>query len=265
MELKFKLEVFEGPLDLLLHLIEKNKLDIYDIPIAQITDQYVAYVREMAKNDLDIASEFLVMAAQLLMIKSKMLLPKPEETEEETDPELLKEELTKRLLELKMIKYLSGKLRLNEEDGRKRFFGYEDIPPEVLKYRPAPDLDRLMYGMDVNVLNRAFGDALRRAAERKDPIRSRFGTIEAEKVDVQGRVRNIKTVLKAKLQKDKKLKFNNLLDAGGGVLSEIVTFLVLLEMMRGGYISAFQERVGEEIDITVLKDPESFGESGEFL
>ena len=106
MELKFKLEVFEGPLDLLLHLIEKNKLDIYDIPIAQITDQYVEYVREMAKSDLDVASEFLVMAAQLLMIKSKMLLPKPEEEEEETDPELLKEELTKRLLELKMIKYL---------------------------------------------------------------------------------------------------------------------------------------------------------------
>ena len=97
MELKFKLEVFEGPLDLLLHLIEKNKLDIYDIPIAEITDQYVAYVREMARSDLDVASEFLVMAAQLLMIKSKILLPKPKEDEEDTDPEILKEELERRL------------------------------------------------------------------------------------------------------------------------------------------------------------------------
>ncbi len=261
MELKFKLEVFEGPLDLLLHLIEKNKLDIYDIPIAQITDQYVEYVREMAKNDLDIASEFLVMAAQLLMIKSKMLLPKPEEEEEETDPELMKEELTKRLLELKMIKYLSGKLRLGEEVGRKRFFGYEDIPAEVLKYRPAPDLDKLMYGMDVNVLNRAFADALRRAAERKDPIRSRFGTIEAEKVDVAGRVQGIKTIMKREI----KLTFKNLLDKKGGILSEIVTFLVLLEMMKGGFVSVTQEGVGAQIDITVLKDPEGFGESGEFL
>ena len=261
MELQFKLEVFEGPLDLLLHLIEKNKLDIYDIPIAQITDQYVEYVREMATNDLDIASEFLVMAAQLLMIKSKMLLPKPEEEEEDTDPELMKEELTRRLLELKMIKYLSGRLRIEEDAGRKRFFGYEDIPSEVLKYRPAPDLDKLMYGMDLNVLNRAFADALRRAADRKDPIRSRFGTIEAEKVDVAGRVQGIKTILK----REKKLTFNNLLDKKGGVLSEIVTFLVLLEMMKGGFVTASQEGVGTQIDITVLKDPEGFGGSGEFL
>ncbi len=261
MELKFKLEVFEGPLDLLLHLVEKNKLDIYDIPIAEITDQYVAYVREMAKNDLDIASEFLVMAAQLLMIKSKMLLPKPKLEEDETDPELLKEELSRRLLELKMIKYLSGKLRINEESGRKRFFGYEDIPADVLKYKPAPDLDMLMYGMDVNVLNRAFADALRRAADRKDPVRSRFGTIEAEKVDVAVRVQGIKKILK----KGKKLTFNNLLEKEGGILSEIVTFLVLLEMMRGGFVSVFQEGVGTRIDITVLKDPEGFGDSGEFL
>ena len=77
MSLEIKLQVFEGPLELLLHLIEKNKLDIYDIPIAQITDQYVEYVREMARNDLDLASEFLVIAAQLLMMKSRMLLPKP--------------------------------------------------------------------------------------------------------------------------------------------------------------------------------------------
>ena len=176
-------------------------------------------------------------------------------------PVPLKEELERRLLELKMIKYLSGRLRINEEAGRKRFFGYEDIPSEVLKYRPAPDLDKLMYGMDVNVLNRAFADALRRAADRKDPIRSRFGTIEAEKVDVAGRVQGIKTILK----REKKLTFNNLLEKEGGILSEIVTFLVLLEMMKGGFVTASQEGVGTQIDITVLKDPEGFGGSGEFM
>lgn len=82
-KLNFKLEVFEGPLDLLLHLIEKNKVNIYDIPIAEITDQYMAYLDEMKRRDLDIMSEFLVMASTLLSIKAKMLLPKQETADEE--------------------------------------------------------------------------------------------------------------------------------------------------------------------------------------
>ena len=82
-KLNFKLEVFEGPLDLLPHLIEKNKVNIYDIPIAEITDQYMAYLDEMKRRDLDIMSEFLVMASTLLSIKAKMLLPKPEITDED--------------------------------------------------------------------------------------------------------------------------------------------------------------------------------------
>ena len=88
MELEVKLQVFEGPLDLLLHLIEKNKVDIYDIPIVEITEQYLDYVSKMPKDDLDLASEFLVMAATLIDIKSKMLLPKEvDENGEEIDPE----------------------------------------------------------------------------------------------------------------------------------------------------------------------------------
>ena len=90
MSLEVKLQVFEGPLDLLLYLIEKNKVDIYDIPIVEITDQYLAYVKAMEKQDLNVVSEFLVMAAQLLYIKSKMLLPKPEEEEEEDNRERAK-------------------------------------------------------------------------------------------------------------------------------------------------------------------------------
>ena len=87
MELEFKLEKFEGPLDLLLHLIDKNKVDIYDIPIADITDQYMEYVRQMEEEDMDVMSEFLVMAATLLDIKCRMLLPKEVNEEgEEEDP-----------------------------------------------------------------------------------------------------------------------------------------------------------------------------------
>ena len=102
MDMTIKLQVFEGPLDLLLYLIEKNKVNIYDIPIVEITSQYMEYVAEMKRRDLDVLSEFLVMAATLIDIKSKMLLPRTEkEEEEEEDP---RAELVQQLLEYKMYK-----------------------------------------------------------------------------------------------------------------------------------------------------------------
>ena len=109
MGIPVKLQVFEGPLDLLLHLIEKNKIDIYDIPIVEITNQYMEYIRNMQKEDLNIMSEFLVMAATLLDIKCRMLLPK-EETEEgeEEDP---RRELVEQLLQYKMYKYMAYELK----------------------------------------------------------------------------------------------------------------------------------------------------------
>ena len=105
MALSVKLNVFEGPLDLLLHLIDKNKIDIYDIPIVEITDQYMEYLHSMEKEDLGIMSEFLVMAATLLDIKCKMLLPK--EVNEEGEEEDPRAELVQKLLEYKMYKYMS--------------------------------------------------------------------------------------------------------------------------------------------------------------
>ena len=112
MELEVKLEVFEGPLDLLLHLIEKNKVDIYDIPIVEITRQYLEYVSKLAEENLDLASEFLVMASTLIDIKCKMLLPKEvDEDGEEIDP---RADLVQKLIEYKMYKYaaLCGKVTI---------------------------------------------------------------------------------------------------------------------------------------------------------
>ena len=105
---------FEGPLDLLLHLIEKNKVSIYDIPIAEITDQYMAYLHEMKKQDLGVMSEFLLMAATLLDIKSRMLLPK--EVNEEGEEEDPRQELVQQLLEYKMYKYISYELKERRQD-----------------------------------------------------------------------------------------------------------------------------------------------------
>lgn len=109
MAIPVKINVFEGPLDLLLHLIEKNKIDIYDIPIVEITDQYMEYIHSMEKEDLGVMSEFLVMAATLLDIKCKMLLPK--EVNEEGEEEDPREELVQKLLEYKMYKYMSYELK----------------------------------------------------------------------------------------------------------------------------------------------------------
>ena len=108
MAIPVKLNVFEGPLDLLLHLIDKNKIDIYDIPIVEITDQYMEYIHAMEKEDLGVMSEFMVMAATLLDIKCRMLLPKEvNEDGEEEDP---RAELVQKLLEYKMYKYMSYEL-----------------------------------------------------------------------------------------------------------------------------------------------------------
>lgn len=122
MELQVKLEVFEGPLDLLLHLIEKNKVDIYDIPIVTITQQYLDYMKQMNTTDMDLMSEFLVMAATLVRIKSKMLLP-VEETEEE-EPEDPRQELVERLLEYKMYKYASFELKDRQYDAGRSFINH---------------------------------------------------------------------------------------------------------------------------------------------
>lgn len=126
MELSYKLETFEGPLDLLLHLIEKNKVSIYDIPIAEITDQYLEYVSHMEEESLDVVSEFLVMAATLLDIKAKMLLPKEvNEDGEEEDP---RAELVARLLEYKTYKYMSMELKDMELDAEKVFIRRRRFP-----------------------------------------------------------------------------------------------------------------------------------------
>ena len=133
MGIEVKLTAFEGPLDLLLHLIEKNKVDIYDIPIAVITEQYLEYLDEMQRADMDNMSEFLVMAATLLRIKSQMLLPK--EVNEEGEEEDPRAELVKRLIEYKVYKYASSELKDLNVEANKCMYKLPTLPDEVLAYR----------------------------------------------------------------------------------------------------------------------------------
>ena len=154
MGIPVKLEVFEGPLDLLLHLIEKNKVDIYDIPIVEITNQYMEYIRQMQREDLNVMSEFLVMAATLLDIKCKMLLPKEvKEDGEEEDP---RQELVEQLLQYKMYKYMSYELRDRQVDADLILYKNPTIPEEVLEYVEPVDLDLLLGDLTMVQLKKVF-------------------------------------------------------------------------------------------------------------
>ena len=133
MAITVKLQAFEGPLDLLLHLIDKNKVDIYDIPIVEITEQYLDYIRQMEQSDMNIMSEFLVMAATLLDIKCRMLLPK--EVNEEGEEEDPRAELVEKLLEYKMYKYMSYELKDRQIDAGRNLFKAPTLPREIEEYR----------------------------------------------------------------------------------------------------------------------------------
>ena len=154
MGIPVKLQVFEGPLDLLLHLIEKNKIDIYDIPIVEITSQYMEYIRQMEREDLNVMREFLVMAATLLDIKCRMLLPK--EINEEGEEEDPRAELVEQLLQYKMYKYMSYELRDRQVDADQYFYREADIPKEVKSYVPAVDLDQLLGDVTLVQLRKIF-------------------------------------------------------------------------------------------------------------
>lgn len=246
MNLEFKLQVFEGPLDLLLHLIEKNKVNIYDIPIVEITEQYIDYVKQMDKEDLDLVSEFLVMAATLLDIKAKMLLPKePEEDEEEEDP---RAELVERLLEYKRFKYMSYELRDRQMDAEKSMYKIPTIPEEVKKYETPVELDKLLEGITLKKLNEIFNEVLKRQEDKIDPIRSKFKTIEKEEVSVEDKMEYVEEYILNK----RHCSFKNLLMAQCSKVQIIVTFLAILELMKIGKILITQNDIFDDIQIDAV-------------
>lgn len=244
-----KLDAFEGPLDLLLHLIEKNKVDIYDIPIAMITDQYIEYIKAMQDDHLDVMTDFLVMAATLLRIKSAMLLPKDEEAEEEgeEDPRL---ELTKRLIEYKMYKYASMELKDMALDASKRLYKSENIPEEVAKYKEEVKAEDVIGDTTLDILNRLFKDIMKRYNNRLDPIRSSFGRINKEEVNFTEKIVNIQKYG----IKHKKCNFRKLIDNSGSKVEIIVTFLGILELIKMGRVSITQEDIYGDIEVEFLSD-----------
>lgn len=255
MEIAYKLNVFEGPLDLLLHLIEKNKVDIYDIPIVTITEQYLAYVSEMQEQDMDVMSEFLVMAGTLLQIKSKMLLPREEtEEEEEEDP---RAELVRRLLEYKMYKYAALELKDMELDASHNLYKKPTIPKEVEEYREEVDPAELVDGLTLSKLNDIFQSIMRKQVDKIDPIRSKFGTIEKEEINIEDRMVQIREEVRGL----KGINFRTLLETQPTRMNIIITFMSILELMKVGAITIRQEETFGEIVIDSLDEIEVTSES----
>lgn len=250
MGISVKLEAFEGPLDLLLHLIDKNKVNIYDIPIADITEQYMEYVRKMQEENLDIVSEFLVMAATLLDIKCRMLLPK--EVDEEGNEEDPRAELVEQLLEYKLFKAMAEELKGQQLDAIKTYYRKPDIPEEVSGYTPPVDLNEVVGDVNLIKLNAIFADVMKRKEDKVDPVRSKFGKIEKEEVTMSEKLVDIK----AFMMEHRTFSFRELLMKGASKVAVIVTFLVVLELIKTGFVIVEQEGTCEEIYITVTKDPE---------
>ena len=244
MAIPVKLEVFEGPLDLLLHLIDKNKVDIYDIPIVEITEQYLDYIRQMEKQDMNVMSEFLVMAATLLDIKCRMLLPR--EVNEEGEEEDPRAELVQKLLEYKMYKYMSLELKDRQVDAARNMYRDQKLPKEVVNYRQPVNYDELFRDMTLNKLHEIFKSMIRRQEDKIDPIRSQYGNIEKDEVDMDAKAMYVE----AYAREHKVFSFRKLLEKQSSKMEIVVTFLVILEMMKTGKIYITQEKIFDDIMIT---------------
>lgn len=217
-EMKYRLEAFEGPLDLLLTLIKKNKVSIWDIPIVEITAQYLEAIEGIEKSELDNTGEFVVMASQLLYIKSKMLLPTEENEEDEEDP---REELARRLYEYKQIKEASMEMRKNEFSSVSMIFrNTEKIEMPVEEYNIHHDIKDLLEAFN-NIYNR-------RIRRRKPEKKAFYGIVGREKVSVDDMVKKVNRLLDDLRDVD----FEALFREDDSKPEMIATFLAVLEMIK---------------------------------
>ncbi|HAC5666123.1 TPA_asm: segregation/condensation protein A [Listeria monocytogenes] len=222
-EMNFKVDAFEGPLDLLLHLIGQLEVDIYDIPMAEITDQYMEFVHTMQEMELDVASEYLVMAATLLAIKSKMLLPKQEleidydTLEEEEDP---RDALVEKLMEYKRFKEAAKELKEKEAE---RSFYFSKPSMDLAEYDDGTKVAEL--DVSLNDMLSAFNKMLRRKKLNK-PLHTRITTQE---ISIDQRMDSV--LEKLNLQVNHRLRFDELFEEQTKE-QLVVTFLALLELMK---------------------------------
>ncbi len=239
-----KLPAFEGPLDLLLHLIKENKIDIYDIPIAIITHQYLQYIELMKELNLEIAGEFLVMAATLIQIKSRMLLPVDEEElpDDYEDPRL---ELVQRLLEYQAFKEASFSLKEKHESWRDHYWRE---PLEGVK-EEQEEAELELFDLSLFDLITAFKKLLEKVPE--DALE-----ISREKLTIKDKI----SLIVERLESAETIKFESLFTEDSTRTELVVTFIALLEVIRLGLARGYQDKEFGEIWII---NPHASAEAGE--
>lgn len=233
-----KIQNFEGPFDLLCHLIDKNQVNIYDIPINEITDQYMDYLFAMQQMDLEIASEFLVMAANLLHIKSKLLLPekKDKKEEEEGDP---REQLVLKLIEYKRYKEFSQILKIREKE-------WEDVYyklPEVVDF----EWEDVILELSPEKLKNTFKTIVERNIRKKNDTSAKMTHIlQKEKVSLKGKIREIVRTLINKAF----FRFSELFNLNKKTKLEVITgFMAILELSKTKKVLLEQNRQFDEITV----------------
>jgi segregation and condensation protein A len=239
MAINIKLDIFEGPLDLLLHLIKNAEVDIYDIPIAEITDQYIAYLKAMEELDLEVASEFLVMAATLIEIKSKMLLPRKKNTDDENsadeDP---RKELVEKLVEYKKYKEFAQILK-EIELGNIMYFKQPEIIDDI------ENKEVFFKNITVENLMIAFKKVIDAYENRYTTGKEIPQNISFDEYRIEDKMESIKRLI----LKNKRLSFSQFFNTARSKIEIIVTFLAMLELIKLKLIRAVQYRNFEDITI----------------
>jgi len=231
MSINIKLDVFEGPLDLLLHLIKKAEVDIYNIPIAEITEQYLEYLKAMEELDLEIASEFIVMAATLLEIKSKMLLPKPKINEEEAADQDPRIELVEKLVEYKKFKEFANFLREITQD-YELYFKEPEVIDDIKENK-----DIFLKNVNLENIMHAFKRVMDSYKKRYNKRSSIPQNIDHDEYKIEDKMDEILRLLKNK----KRMKFSEFFTSARTKLEIVVIFLAMLELIKLRHIKVFQE------------------------
>ena len=245
MSYKVKLKTFEGPFDLLVYLIENARVDIYDIAISEITDQYMAYLEEMQKLDVAIGSEFMVLAANLIDIKTKMLLPRLNEEGQEITEEDPRSKLVEKILEYKRFKQISQMLSEYEEEAS---HVYEKPKEDISAYLEQPDeYLSLEIGQFVNAFNLFLSKK-----KRVEEVRRHYVRIERERESTENRMAFIKNLFR--IRNTGTVPFSDLVVDKEDKYDVVLAFTSVLEMSKARIVRADQQKMYGEIMVTKLEE-----------
>lgn len=245
MTYKVKLDAFEGPFDLLVYLIEQNKMSIYDIKVSEITTQYLDYIRDAQAHDINVAQEFMVLAAELIEIKSAMLLPVQKEGAPEGDMEDPRRQLVARILEYKQFKEMAAFLDEQAEiTSRVHSKPQEDLSDYI------GEPEELLKG-DMKSFAKAFMNFITRK-QRLEALHKTYERIERDKMSMENKITQIVGFFKSRSE----MKFSEMLKGDDTPFSRVITFTTLLELMRQRSVTAKQKKPFGDISVRKVEDNE---------